>query len=117
MLMVFYACGLRVSELCGLNLQDTDLAKGNTWILGKSRRERELVPLPATVVEAIRKYLRYRGTAAGPLFLTKGNRGKNRDGRLETRSVLRIVRELAFCASTGVAASTSSSTARKFSRV
>jgi integrase len=28
------------------------------------------------------------------LFLTNGNRGKNRDGRLETRSVLRIVREI-----------------------
>ena len=28
------------------------------------------------------------------MFLTRGNRGKNRDGRLETRSVLWIVREL-----------------------
>ena len=34
------------------------------------------------------------GPARGPLFLTRGNRGKNCDGRLETRSVLRIVREL-----------------------
>jgi integrase/recombinase XerC len=50
--------------------------------------------MPAPVVEAIRRYLKYRGTVAGPLFLTRGNRGKNRDGRLETRSVLRIVREL-----------------------
>jgi site-specific recombinase XerC len=36
-----------VSELCGLNLQDTDLERGSTWILGKGRRERELVPLPS----------------------------------------------------------------------
>jgi site-specific recombinase XerC len=36
--------GLRVSELCGLNLEDTDLERGNTWIKGKGRRERELVP-------------------------------------------------------------------------
>ena len=63
-------------------------------IKGKGRREKELVPLPAPVVEAIRRYLTYRGTAAGPLFQTRGHRGKARDGRLETRSVLRIVREL-----------------------
>jgi integrase len=28
------------------------------------------------------------------VFLTRGQRGKNRDGRLESRSVLRIIREL-----------------------
>lgn len=92
--LTFFCLGLRVSELCSLNLEDTDLARGNTWIKGKGRRERELVPLPAAVVVAIRRYLAYRGTAAGPLFQTRGNRGKSRDGRLETRSVLRIVREL-----------------------
>jgi hypothetical protein len=52
------------------------------------------VPLPQTVIAAIRRYLRHRGSQAGPLFLTRGQRGKNRDGRLETRSVLRIIREL-----------------------
>jgi integrase/recombinase XerC len=90
----FFCVGLRVSELCGLNLQDTDLARGSTWIKAKGRRERELVPLPAAVVEALRRYLPHRGSQAGPLFLTRGNRGKQRDGRLGTRSVLRIVREL-----------------------
>ena len=92
--LTFFCVGLRVSELCGLNLHDTDLARGNTWIKGKGRRERELVPLPAAVVEALRRYLRHRGSQAGPLFMTRGNRGKHRDGRLETRSVLRLVREL-----------------------
>lgn len=91
---VFICLGLRVSELCGLTMQETDLDGGTTWILGKGRRERELVPLPATAVTAIRRYLSYRGTGAGPLFQTLGHRGKSRDGALETRSVLRIVREL-----------------------
>ena len=49
--------------------------------------------LPAQVVTAIRRYLTHRGTQAGPLFQTRGERGKRRDGRLETRSLLRIVRE------------------------
>ena len=92
--LMFFALGLRVSALCGLNLQETNLARGTTWIKGKGRREKELVPLPAPVVEAIRRYLKRRGTGPGPLFQTRGNRGKARDGRLETRSVLRIVREL-----------------------
>jgi integrase/recombinase XerC len=90
----FYCLGLRVSELCGLTLEDTDLVRGNTWIRGKERRERELVPLPAAVVDALRRYLPYRGTASGPLFQRRGQRGKRRHGALETRSVLRIVRRL-----------------------
>lgn len=90
----FVCMGLRVSELCGLTLQDTNLERGTTWILGKGRRERELVPVPAEAVAAIQRYMVYRGTSPGPLFQTLGRRGKARDGALEARSVLRIVREL-----------------------
>jgi integrase/recombinase XerC len=93
-IVTLYCLGLRVSELCGLNLEDTDLERGNTWIKGKGRRDRELVPLPKAVISAIERYVVHRGKGMGPLFLTRGNRGKHRDGRLETRSVLRIVREL-----------------------
>jgi site-specific recombinase XerC len=42
--LTFFALGLRVSELCGLNLEETDLVHSNAWILGKGRREKELVP-------------------------------------------------------------------------
>jgi integrase/recombinase XerC len=92
--LTFYCLGLRVSELCGLTLQETDLSRGTTWIRGKGRKEKELVPLPVVVVEAMRRYLNYRGTVPGPLFQTRGQRGKNRSGALETRSVLRIIRRL-----------------------
>ena len=91
--LTFFALGLRVSELCGVNLETTDLARGTTWIRGKGRKEQELVPLPAAVVTALRRYIQHRGSQAGPLFQTRGQRGKARDGRLEARSVLRIVRE------------------------
>lgn len=93
-LTVFVAMGLRVSELCGLLWQDADLVAGSIWIHGKGRREKELVPLPSVVVVAIRRYLPHRGEGPGPLFRTLGERGKSRDGALETRSVLRIVRTL-----------------------
>jgi integrase/recombinase XerC len=82
--LTFYCLGLRVSELCGLALQETDLARGTTWIKGKGRREKELVPLPAVVVEAIRKYLKYRGTVPGPLFQTRG-RAEGGDPLLASR--------------------------------
>ena len=87
----------------GLSLEETDLARGSTWIKGKGRKEKELVPLPAAVVEAIRRYLAYRGRVPGPLVQTRGQRrGKNRNGGLETRSVLRIVRELGQRAGLGL---------------
>jgi integrase/recombinase XerC len=94
--LTFYCLGLRVSELCGLNLQETDLARGTTWITGKGRREKEMLPLPAPVVEALRRYLRWRGgTKKGPLFLTRSGRiSATGEHRLQTRSVLRIVRTL-----------------------
>jgi integrase/recombinase XerC len=92
--LTFYCLGLRVSELCSLMLEDTDLERRNTWIKAKGRRERELVPLPTPVIDAMRRYLKHRGAGAGPLFQTRGQRGRRRDGRLETRSVLRIVRGL-----------------------
>jgi integrase/recombinase XerC len=94
MLVTFFALGLRVSELCGMNLQECDLTRGTAWIKGKGRREKELVPLPHVVIDAIARYVRYRGTTDGPLFQTRGLRGKHREGRLESRSVLRIIREL-----------------------
>jgi integrase/recombinase XerC len=93
-ILTFFCMGLRVSELCGLNFETTDLARGATWIKGKGLKEKELVPLPAVVVASLRRYSVYRGNQAGPLFQTRGQRGKARDGRLETRSVLRIVRTL-----------------------
>lgn len=93
-LVTFYSLGLRVSELCGLDLEDTDLSRGRTLIMGKGRREYEAVPLPAPVVDMIRRYLKHRGSQPGPLFQTRGNRRGARNARLETRSALRIVHQL-----------------------
>lgn len=92
--LLMVCLGLRVSELCSLDLAHLDGEGSCAWIKGKGRRERELVPLPQPVLVALERYFRFRGTAAGPLFKTRGARGKHRDGRLETRSVLRIVRLL-----------------------
>jgi integrase/recombinase XerC len=95
-LVTLFSLGLRVSELCGLRLEETDLARGATWIRGKGRREQELVPLPPLVIEALRRYLRHRdGATQGSLFASRSRRGgRGALGKLTTRSVLRIISAL-----------------------
>ncbi len=104
--VTLFCLGLRVSELCGLRLEETDLARATTWIRGKGRRERERIPLPDAVVEALRRYLRHRGAGGqGPLFIASPRVSRQRrlfdtrpdsggPRRLHPRSVLRIVDHL-----------------------
>ncbi len=57
MLEVIYACGLRVSELVGLTLQQVNLRQGVVRIIGKGSKER-LVPLGDEALQWIRVYLK-----------------------------------------------------------
>ena len=56
-LELLYGSGLRVSELCGVDLGDVDLDHGRVRVLGKGGRERE-VPVGDAAVESLRSYLR-----------------------------------------------------------
>jgi integrase/recombinase XerC len=53
---VLYGCGLRVSELAGLNLEDIDRSEGWLRVRGKGRKERQ-VPLPRQAAESLERYL------------------------------------------------------------
>jgi integrase/recombinase XerC len=79
-----YSCGLRVSELTGLNVGSVDLREGLVRVLGKGRKER-IVPIGRKAREALEEYLAARGNPADeePLFLNQ------RGGRLTPRSVER----------------------------
>jgi integrase/recombinase XerC len=84
---MLYGCGIRVSELAGLNLEDVDSA--DRWILvrGKGRKERQ-VPFGAKAASALQRYLAIRQPKAQEkaVFL-------NRFGtRLTTRSIGTIVK-------------------------
>jgi integrase/recombinase XerC len=89
-----YGSGLRVSELCGLDLGSVDLASREVRVFGKGRKER-VVPLGGACVEALKCWLEVRSNVAGPgrpfhptaLFL--GERGK----RLGIRAVHKLVRK------------------------
>ena len=56
---LLYGCGLRISELVGLNLDDFDLREQWIRVRGKGRKERQ-VPYGATAAAALEKYLEVR---------------------------------------------------------
>ena len=59
MLELFYATGIRVSELAGLNDGDLDLVSDQVKVRGKGKKER-LVPLGRHATKALRQYFRER---------------------------------------------------------
>jgi integrase/recombinase XerC len=79
-----YSCGLRVSELTGLDVRGLDLEQGLVRVSGKGRKER-IVPVGSKACQALRDYLDARGNPPqdAPLFLN------HRGGRLTPRSVER----------------------------
>jgi len=85
-LEMLYSCGLRVSEMTGLNIAELDLSGGMVRVMGKGGKER-IVPVGSRAVTAIREYLTDRGDPAGncPLFLN------TRGQRINRRSVARII--------------------------
>ena len=89
-LELLYAAGLRVSELCGLDVDDVDLQEGYVRALGKGGKERE-VPIGRFAGDAVGAYLtRGAGAVGAPgggaaLFLN------SRGGRLTRQSVWRLV--------------------------
>lgn len=53
---VLYGAGLRVSELCGLDVESVDFAQGLLRVMGKGRKER-IVPLHRRGIEALRLWI------------------------------------------------------------
>jgi integrase/recombinase XerC len=108
-LELFYASGLRLSELVGLDLEDVNLSRRLVRVLGKGGKER-IVPFNTSAAEAIRAYLRDRETlsAAAPRPARPTRRGARidplfvnyRGGRLTARSVHRLVRRYVAACST-----------------
>src|SRR4051794_22481142 len=63
-LELFYASGLRLSELAGLDVDDVNLSAKMVRVLGKGGKER-IVPFNASAAAAVRAYLKQRDTIAG----------------------------------------------------
>jgi site-specific recombinase XerD len=91
MLELLYGCGLRVAELCGLDIGDVDIRAHMVTVMGKGRRQRR-VPMHDRCAEAVELWLS-RGrqalvTDASPPHAAFLNR---RGARMGTRDVRRVV--------------------------
>jgi integrase/recombinase XerC len=103
-LELFYASGIRLSELVALDLEDVDLSGRMVRVMGKGRKER-IVPFNKSAEKGLRKWYSDRAVLtrsedhrrktsdqATPLFVNA------RGGRLTGRSVQRLVaRYVASC--------------------
>lgn len=95
MLELLYGCGIRNSELTGINLDDIRMSAEAILIRGKGKKER-YVPFGDSVKTALAAYLPSRQTALAerrrntPALLIN-----HRGGRLTTRSVGRIIKKIA----------------------
>ncbi|HEX3769961.1 MAG TPA: tyrosine recombinase XerC [Polyangiaceae bacterium] len=94
LLELLYGSGLRVSELCGLDLTDVDVPGATARVLGKGRKER-MVPLGRLCVEAIEKWVAARPGVVHPKRRTQDPRAlflSARGARLYVRMVQKLVR-------------------------
>ena len=95
MLELLYGCGIRNSELTGINLDDIRLSAEAILIRGKGKKER-YVPFGDSVKGALSPYLQVRQA-----LLSETRKNSNallinqRGGRLTTRSVGRIIKKIA----------------------
>jgi len=93
---LLYGCGLRNSELVGIEMADIQDANGVLLVRGKGRKQR-YVPIEGAVQEVLRAYrevrqqlLRQSEKTTQRLFINQ------RGGPLTTRSVGRIVKQIAI---------------------
>jgi integrase/recombinase XerC len=95
LLELLYSTGIRVSELCGLDVDDLDRQRSVVRVLGKGSKERT-VPVGAPAVRAVEAWL----AEARPQLITResgqamflGERGKRIDPRVVRRIVHRSLR-------------------------
>jgi integrase/recombinase XerC len=113
-LELFYASGLRLSELAGLDMDNVNLSARMVRVLGKGRKER-VIPFNGSTAKAIRAYLDDRAVLVrgpGGPDARRSSRSDRREplfvnyrgGRLTVRSIDRLVRRYvaASSARTGI---------------
>lgn len=94
-LELLFSTGLRISELCGLSIDDVDLTRDEFSVRGKGDKVR-VVFLSEDAKDAIKAYLKSRKDVADALFIQYGKNAKNaKDLRLSVRAVQRMIKQCA----------------------
>jgi integrase/recombinase XerC len=78
-LELFYASGLRLSEVAGLDLDNVDIGSKRVRVLGKGSKER-LVPFNGSTQRALREYLKDRSA------IVSGQTGQEARDKQDTRA-------------------------------
>lgn len=89
-LELFYASGIRLSELVGLNVENLDMEQGLVRVLGKGNKER-VVPMGKKAVEALKVYQEKRKVLLDGNLEEKGLFLNKSGGRLSARAVERMI--------------------------
>jgi len=94
-LRLAFDLALRRFEIAGLDREHVDPKRKTVSVLGKGKRDRVELTLPAPTALSLRAYLRFRGDEVGPLLWNidpcLGSGAKSLDRRLTTRSIQRVV--------------------------
>ena len=93
-LELLYGCGIRNSELVGINVDDIRLSAEAILIRGKGKKER-YVPFGDAVKSALAAYLPARQAVLSEFRKNRALLLNQRGGRLTTRSVGRIIKKIA----------------------
>ena len=89
-LMLFQ--GLRQIEITRMDVQDIHFASGTAVVWGKGQQGKEdVIDLHPELIKILQNYMDYCKVKDGPLIVGFGNRNIN--GRLNTRSIRRIVQD------------------------
>ena len=91
-LEVLYGCGLRVSELCGLDIDRIGGQDGFMIVMGKGAKER-IVPFSGEALRACERYLADGRPALAKGFATSAVFLNRRGGRLSRQSVFKLVQK------------------------
>lgn len=93
MLVIMYGAGLRRSEIARLKLDDINLETGEVRVLaGKGNKDR-LAYLSGPALEALRDWLKVRGSSPGPFFYQTDKTGKLKIKPISDEAVMRVLRK------------------------
>ncbi|MCD5381061.1 MAG: tyrosine-type recombinase/integrase [Candidatus Pacebacteria bacterium] len=97
-LELLFSTGLRISELCGLSIDDVDLTREEFSVRGKGEKVR-VVFLSETARKSIQNYLKARKDLDDALFVRYGRKANDGgDLRLSPRAVQRLLKKYAALA-------------------